>query len=147
MEFDSDTQKEVYEKIKPWIGEIFGEFAVAHEDGPTFGIMVGSAYTQVGVFPWGKAEATITARSYVVTGAELTPDLMLYLLNENDRTRFGSFGVDPEKDIFFEHTIIGSTCDKEELRASVMAVVMTADEYDDQIVAKWGGQTARDRMK
>ena len=145
MEFQNDTQKEVYEKIKPWMKEIFGEFAYEREDSPSFGIMVGSAYTQVGVFPYRKDDATITARSYVVTGAELTNDLMLYLLSENDKMRFGAFGVDAEKDIFFEHTILGSTCDREELKASVMAVVMTADDYDDQIVAKWGGQTARDR--
>jgi hypothetical protein len=146
MEFESEVQKEIYEKIKPWMTEIFGEFATAHEDTPTFGIMVGSAYTQMGIFAWGKDDAAITTRSYVVTGAELTPDLMLYLLSENDKVRFGAFGVDPEKDIFFEHTIVGSTCDKEEIRASVMAVVLTSDKYDDEIVAKWGGQTARDRM-
>lgn len=56
---------------------------------------------------------------------------------------FGEFGLDPEKDIFFEHTIVGSTCDKEELRASIMASVMNSDDYDDKIEAKWGGQTAR----
>jgi hypothetical protein len=67
------------------------------------------------------------------------------LLMENGTLRFGAFGIDSEKDIFFEHTIVGSTCDKEELRASVMAVVTNSDDYDDKIVAKWGGQTARDR--
>lgn len=146
MEFQSDAQKEVYEKIKPWMKEIFGEFASENENAPTFGIMIGSAYAQTGVYPWGKDDATITTRSYVVTGAELTADLMLYLLMENDRVRFGAFGVDAEKDIFFEHTIVGSTCDREELKASVKAVIMTADDSDDRIVAKWGGQTARDRI-
>jgi hypothetical protein len=145
MEFESDAQKETYEKIKPWMSEIFGEFAMAREDSPSFGIMIGTAFTQTWVYAWGKNDATITTRSYVVTGAELVPDLMLYLLNENDKVRFGAFGVDGEKDIFFEHTIVGSTCDKEELKASVMAVVMSADDYDDKIVAKWGGQTARER--
>ena len=145
MEFQSDAQKETYEKIKPWMKDIFGEFAVAREDTATFGILVGSAYAQSGVYPWGKDDATITTRAYVVTGTELVPELMLFLLQQNDRTRFGAFGVDADNDIFYEHTIVGSTCDKEELRASIMAVIMTADDEDDKIVAKYGGQTARDR--
>ncbi|HOD05119.1 MAG TPA: YbjN domain-containing protein, partial [Anaerolineaceae bacterium] len=90
-------------------------------------------------------DATITTRAYVVTGVELTPDLMHFLLRENDRMRFGAFGVDQDNDIFFEHTIVGSTCDMEELKSSVLAVVYTADQYDDQIIQKWGGQRAVDR--
>ena len=45
----------------------------------------------------------------------------------------------------FEHNLIGSTCDKEELKTSVITVVKLADEYDDEIVARWGGQRALDR--
>ena len=39
-----------------------------------------------------------------------------------------------------------SNLDKEELRAAVLAVAQTADKYDDEIVAKFGGMTAKDRM-
>lgn len=146
MEFKTSAQKACYEKIVPWAKELFGEFAQAREDAPVFGVMAGSAMVQVAVLPWGDDDATITARAYVVSGAELTPDLMHYLLRKNDDVRFGAFGVDNDGDIFFEHTIVGSTCDKEELKASVMAVVLTADKYDDEIVARWGGQRALDRM-
>ncbi len=59
--------------------------------------------------------------------------------------RFGAFGVDQDNDIFFEHTIVGSSCDKDELKASILAVVYTADQYDEQITQKWGGQRAVDR--
>lgn len=146
MEFKTDMQKQVYEKLQGWVKELFGAFARQREDLPAFGIMVGSAYVLVNVVPWGDDDATITTRSYVAFGTELTAELMHYLLRENDRMRFGAFGMDNEGDIFFQHTIVGSTCDKEELRASVMAVVYTADEYDDKIIQKWGGQRAIDRM-
>jgi hypothetical protein len=59
--------------------------------------------------------------------------------------RFGAFGLDSDNDVFFEHSIVGSTSDKVELKASVMAVVMTADRYDDQISSRWGGTRAVDR--
>jgi hypothetical protein len=96
---------------------------------------------------WGEDDAIITTRSWVVTGIELTQELLQYLLRENDTMRFGAFGLDSDNDVFFEHTIVGSTADKHELKASVMAVVMTADRYDDIIAERWGGTRAVDRGK
>jgi len=147
MEFKTAAQKECYEKISPWMKEIFGDFLSTREDMPVLSVMVGSAYASLGVSPWGENDAVITTRAYVVTGVELTEELMLYLLQENDRMRFGAYGVDKDKDIFFEHAIVGSTCDKEELKASAMAVILTADDEDDKIIARWGGQRAVDRMR
>lgn len=147
MEFQTEAQKACYEKISPWMKELFGEFAVAREDAPVFGVRVGSAVAQTVVFPWGDDDATICTRAYVVMGAELTLDLMRYLLRKNADMRFGAFGIDDDGDIFFEHTVVGSTCDKNELRASVLAVVATADNFDDEIVARWGGQRALDRVR
>lgn len=145
MEFQNQAQRDCYEKIRPWVKELFGAFGMAREDLPVFGVVIGSAMAQVGVAPWSEDEATITTRSYLVTEVELTPDLLLYLLRENDKMRFGAFGVDQDGDIFFEHTIVGSTVDKDELRSSVLAVVMTSDQYDDKIVERWGGQRMLDR--
>ncbi len=145
MEFKTKAHEESYHQISQWLQELFGAFLVKREDVPAFGIIIGSALAQVGVAPWGEDDATITTRSFVVTGAEITPDLMHFLLRENDRMRFGAFGLDHENDIFFEHTIVGKTANKEEIKSSVLAVVLTADEYDDKIIARWGGQRALDR--
>uniref|UniRef100_A0A7C4GG03 YbjN domain-containing protein n=1 Tax=candidate division WOR-3 bacterium TaxID=2052148 RepID=A0A7C4GG03_UNCW3 len=147
MEFETQAQKKVYEKIAPWMRELFGQFATAHESAPVFGVVFGSTIAHVAVFPWGDDDATITTRAWVVTGTELTPDFMKFLLLQNDKMRFGAFLVDSDGDVFFEHTIVGSTCDKEELKASVLAVAATADRYDDEIVQRWGGQRMLDRMK
>jgi hypothetical protein len=146
MDFQTAAQKECYEKISPWMKEIFGDFMVAREDMPVLSVMVGSAFASLGVSAWGENDAVINVRAYVVTSVELTEELMLFLLQENDKMRFGAYGVDKDKDIFFEHAIVGSTCDKEELKASTMAVILTADDADDKIIARWGGQRAVDRM-
>jgi hypothetical protein len=124
MEFETRAQQEIYEKVLPWVAEL-----------------------QIGVFPWSEADAVITTRSYVVTGAELTPELMRYLLTENAGMRFGAFGLDEEGDIIFEHTIVGSTCDQKELESSVVHVARTADDYDDLIVERWGGERALDQVR
>lgn len=146
MEFRTAAQKACYEKITPWMKELFGEFVMFRNDAPAMAVVIGSAVAQVGVIPWGNDDTTINTRAYVVTGAEATPELMHFLLRENDNMRFGAFGLDNDDDVFFEHAIVGSACDKSELKASVMAVVVTADQYDDKIVARWGGQRALDRM-
>jgi hypothetical protein len=146
MLFDTDAQQACYEKILPWMREMFGDFAGQHTESPEFAVMVGSALAQTAIFPVGDEESVISTRAYVVTGAELTAELMHFLLRENDRMTFGAFGIDADGDIFFEHTIMGSTCDHNELRSSVSAVVLIADEYDDNIIARWGGKRAIDRV-
>jgi T3SS (YopN, CesT) and YbjN peptide-binding chaperone 1 len=65
----------------------------------------------------------------------------------NAEQQFGAFALDPDNDVVFTHTIIGGgdTLDPEELRSSVEAVVRCADDYDDQIVERFGGKRAQDR--
>ncbi len=146
MEFKTSAQQTCYEKVSTWMKEMFGELAMPHSDVPLIGVLVGSGYAQVAIHPWGEDDATVTARAYVVLGAELHPELMYFLLRENADMRFGAFGVDDEGDIFFEHTIVGVTCEKNELKASVMAVAMTAGRYDNAIVARWGGRRGIDML-
>ena len=147
MEFETKPQEEVYNRVLPWISELFGGSVLRKPDAPVVGVMYGSAFAQIGIFSWGEHDAVITTRSYVVTEVELTPELMRYLLHENLGMRFGAFGIDDEGDIIFEHTIVGSTCDQKELESSVVHVARTADEYDDIIVEKWGGERALDQIR
>ncbi|MCI0485651.1 MAG: YbjN domain-containing protein [Blastocatellia bacterium] len=147
MEFKTDAQKTCYERIVSMMVELFGEFVEVRTDTPMILVTVGSALARTGIFPWGKHDAAVRTRSYVVADAKITPELMRYLLGENARMNFGAFGIDDDDVILFEHTILGSQCDKEELKASVMAVVMVADQYDDEIVAQWGGRRALDRVE
>jgi hypothetical protein len=147
MTFDTEAQQTVYEKIRPWFQELFGTFASFHEERPTCYVLVGSAWTSTVIFPWGEDDATICTRAWCVTGAELSQELLKYLLRENADMRFGGFSIDGDDDILFEHTIVGSTCDKEELRSSVLAVANTADKYDDEIVKRFGGTRMIDRQQ
>lgn len=147
MKFETAAHQACYEKVVPWLKAMFKELATEREDAPVIDIRVGSAVAHMEVKAWGDDLATITTRSYVVSGADMKPDLLRYLLNENSRMRFGAFSVDDNDNILFEHTIVGTTADRDELQASVMAVVTVADQYDDQIVAGWGGQRALDRMR
>ncbi len=147
MDFQTETQRQCFEKVAPWVKEIFGGSVLRKPDQPILGVMHGSAFAQIGVFPWGTDDAIITTRAYVVTGAEMSQDLLRFLLKENAGMHFGAFGIDDEGDIIFEHSIVGSTCDQRELEASVIAVARTADDYDDRIVERWGGERALDQVR
>lgn len=147
MEFKTRAQKECYDKVSSMMKDLFGELAVRRDDRPAFVLTLGSTAGLVAVYPWGDDDAIICTKAYVVMGAELVPDLMQFLLRKNGDIHFGAFGIDDDGDIFFEHAIIGSTCDKEELKASVLAVLFTADRFDDEIVARWGGQRVLDRAR
>jgi hypothetical protein len=144
MEYATEAQKACYEKVTAWMKELFGGLAVALPDAPIIQVTVGSAVAQTEVYALGDDDAAIRTAADVVTGAELTADLMEYLMRENANLRFGAFGIDRDNDIVFVHSILGATCDKAELRSSVTTVAITADVYDDRIVSRWGGRRALD---
>ncbi len=145
MEFKTPAHEAIYGKVVPLMKELFGEMVSVRDDRPAFGVRMGSAWVQTWVSAWGDDDATVTTRSWLTTGTELTVDLARFLLNANDEMRFGAFGVDKDGDTFFEHTILGSTASKAELKASILAVANTADDYDDDIVSRFGGTRMADR--
>lgn len=146
MQFQTPAQEACYHKVALWMQELFGKFPCARQDIPGLGLFMGSALVEVLILPWGEEDSVINTRAYVVTEAELTSDLMRFLLEQNSNMIFGAFGIDAKGDIVFEHSIVGSTCDKKELESSVNAVLEVSDEYDDQLVERWGGKRALDRI-
>lgn len=145
IEFKTASHKAVYEKVAGLLKEQFGKQVWTSDTEPGFGLRFGSAFVRVTVAPINEQFASVRALSWVVTGAEASTDLYRYLLNENISVRFGAFGVDEAGDVFFTHAIVGEGCDADELMFSVMGVASTADDYDDKIVQRFGGQRAVDR--
>ncbi|MFM9108390.1 MAG: T3SS (YopN, CesT) and YbjN peptide-binding chaperone 1 [Chloroflexota bacterium] len=139
------AQEVIFGKITVWMREIFGEYAEEIEDQPAFAIQMGSCLVFLAVRPWGDNDATISISSLVVRQPNLTADLMHFLLNENTGNIFGRFGIDDDGDVVLDHCLVGSTCDKEEIRAATRIMISMADRYDDEITARWGGKRAADR--
>ncbi len=145
MEFASDLHREAYEHVRQLLGELYGEMYETVETSPMFRVREGSTIASILVMPWGDDRCVLEIRAYVVLGAELTPELLKYLLVQNGECMLGAFGVDSDDDVFFSHSILANDLDKPELRASINAVKLTADRYDDEIQARWGGQRMVDR--
>lgn len=144
MEFKTQAQQDSFKKVRDWMDELFSHIPWEVLDEPGVGLFMGSAWVEVRLYPWNE-DSVINIRSTVVSEAKLDATLQNFLLRENAELRFGAFSLNEAGDILFEHTIVGSTCDPQELEASVMAVLQAADDYDDQIVSRWGGKRALDK--
>lgn len=145
IQFNNDVQEKVHSNIMKWGQELFGEMLSLDEDG-YFGITFGSAQVYLSVRPWGDDECIINMWSIVITEAELTSDLMKFLLKENHKMPFGVFSISSSSgNIQLVENVVGSSCTKDELRLSLHMLGRMVDDYDDQIKSTWGGSRAVDR--
>ncbi len=111
----------------------------------------GSSYVMISVVPSGPKSKTndralVRVVAQVVAGVRPEPSLFRQLLILNGQLRFGAFAYIPEGDlIMFGHSILGGeSMDTKELVATVHDVALVADEYDDRIVARYGGARMQD---
>lgn len=147
MEFKTDAQRAGYERCLGLAREVFGESIDVMDTSPGFALLAGSTLVTAYVVPWGEDGSTLQAFAPVVTGAQMDLELAMFLLHENDDMRFGAFSVNQDGTIYYNYNVVAGTIDKDEFKAAILAVVGVADEYDDKIVAKWGGQTTKDRAR
>ncbi len=112
-------------------------------------IKQGSTYVMINVVPWGENKAMVRCTSQLVKGIDLEGGLARQLLELNAHLRFGAFAFESsEQVVLFTHTILGgATLDHEELMATLRDVALIADEYDDKIVKKYGGQRMIDLLE
>ena len=118
-------------------------------DDSLYVIKQGSAYVMITVVPWGENRAMVRCTSQLVKGVDIDGPLAAQLLELNAHLRFGAFGWDPtDKIVVFTHTILGgTTLDPEELTATLRDVALVADDYDDKLMKKYGGQRMIDLLE
>jgi hypothetical protein len=94
----------------------------------------------VGVFDEDQAAVRVAARA--VTGAAPSPELFRWVAT--NRADIGHFGVVEEGDgtatVEFARTLVAEFLNPAELRLTVVAVALTADRFDDELAARFGGR-------
>lgn len=112
-------------------------------------IKQGSTYVMINIVPIGEERALVRCSAQLVKGVAMEERLAIELLHLNSQLRFGAFAYDPVgKLVLFIHSILGgSTLDADELIATLTDVAILADEYDDKIIEKYGGQTMSDLLE
>jgi hypothetical protein len=144
MPFEHDVQRHAHERVRVYLGELFEDLYQDEPEGP-FYVTYGSTVLEVAIDPYGPEDAAVVVSSYCVQDVELEEDLLLGLLELNHQTPFGAFSL-VDRDVFFHYTIFGSSLERRSLLGAIAAVATVSDDWDDRIVAKFGGQTALDRI-
>ena len=148
MQFDTEDQREWYERIKAWMADEYGDVDLTQPDEPVLGpIGHDSASASIIVAPGGGGEgALISIFSWVVTGAEPSKELFEYLLRANANRAVGAFHIDENNDILLRHVLLDDQLTKDVLMGILTVVAKGADEHDDEIVKRFGGRRYEDRV-
>ncbi|NUN65687.1 YbjN domain-containing protein [Pseudanabaena biceps] len=146
MNFQTEAQKDCYHKVAEWLPNICDRLSKPVEASPIFSLQFGSATVLVEIRAFRELESVIYIWSYVATEVAISDDLLLFLLKQNDDFRFGGFSMADDGDIRFHATLLGASCQENELKLALHEVLETADIFDDQIVKTWGGRRAADAL-
>ena len=117
------------------------------EDG-LYAIKQGSSMVMIKVHPW-KDHAVVRLVAQLVKGVSMECLLAVELLELNAVLRFGAFAFVPEgQAIILCHTLLDRDLgNRQEFLESIRDFAFVADEYDDRIAARYGGQTMEDLME
>ncbi|HEX3108849.1 MAG TPA: YbjN domain-containing protein [Thermoanaerobaculia bacterium] len=143
--FHTQCQEEVYRQVKQYLDELVDEHFddAEHCD---FYLKYGSTVLEISIEPYEEDDAVIEVLAFCVQGVEPAFDLMQELLRLNSEVLLGGFSMEG-RDIFFSHSFLGRRLRPEQLIASLDTVASISDEYDEQLVEAYGGETALERLR
>ncbi len=118
-------------------------------DERVFVVKQGSTFVMLNVVPMENERAQVRCIAQLVKGVNMNPELALYLLKTNAQLRFGAFAYAERASlVLITHSLLGGdTLDPQELLATVADLAVLADQYDDEIIAKHGGQRMSDLLE
>ena len=144
-QFHTICQEEVYRQVKTNLDELVEEH-FDDADHCDFYLKYGSTVLEISIDPYEEDDAVIEVLAFVVQGVEQTFELMQELLRLNAEVPLGAFSM-VGNDIFYSHSFLGRRLRPEQLIASLDSVASLADLYDERLVAKYGGETALERLR
>jgi hypothetical protein len=118
--------------------------------GPSqFVVKQGSTFIMLTVAMMDEEHAIVRCIAQLVKGVGMTPELAYELLKLNTQLSFGAFGYSEGAQlILLTNTILGGvTLDAPEITSTLESLVRVADEYDDIIIEKYGGQRMTDLLE
>jgi len=120
----------------------FGKSEVNRRDDGTIWFKNGSAIVEINYFGHNNAYL-ILIFSKVALNVPYSEDLIKFLLNLNLKIGLGCLGFQTENDsvtIILKTSLMPEFTKKEELEISVLGIAKIADDLDDKIVEKFGGE-------
>jgi len=143
--FHTQCQEEVYRQVKSYLDELVDEH-FDDADHCDFYLKYGSTVLEISIHPYEEDDAVIDVLAFCVQGVDPTFECMQELLRLNAEVPLGAFSM-VGHDIFFSHAFLGRRLRGEQLIASLSSVASIADDYDEQLVEKYGGETALEHLR
>lgn len=143
--FRTVCQEQVYRTVKGYLDELVDEHFddAEHCD---FYLKYGSTVIEISIHPYEEDEAVVEVLAFCVEGVEASFALMRELLRLNVEEPLGAFSM-AGSEIYFSHSFLGRKLQPDQLIASLNHVASVADEFDEKLVERYGGQTALDRLR
>lgn len=133
---------DVKDKVQRILAEALGSVSI-DKDGD-FHVRTGSSVVFVNVYAINDTTTMIKVFSILLRGVALTPELYRWVATEGQNYRFGhclvTEGEGGVGSVILDHTLLGDFLDAEELKWAVFAMGSTADEIDDVLKTRFGGQ-------
>lgn len=144
-EFHTQCQEEVYRQVKTYLDELVEEH-FDDADHCDFYLKYGSTVLEISIHAYEEDDAVIEILAFCVQGVDPTFELMRELLELNSEVPIGAFSL-VGQDVFYSHSFLGRRLRPEQLIASLDSVASVSDLYDERLVARYGGETALERMR
>jgi type III secretion system-like peptide-binding chaperone len=143
--FHTRCQEEVYRQVKSYLDELVDEHFddAEHCD---FYLKYGSTVLEISINPYEEDDAVVEVLAFCVQGSNLSFEMTQELLRLNSEVPLGAFSL-VGNDIFFSHSFLGRRLRPEQFMASLASVAGISDDYDEKLVAKYGGETAIERIR
>jgi hypothetical protein len=144
IEFASEGHRTTYERISSYVAEIYPDTTEFAATEPMLFVQHGSTVVTVAINPVEIHSSVVDLYALLVREPPVTPELMRWMLEANNRYRIGALSLDEDGDIVLKHCLLGDLLAAQELRPVLTSFVTLADELDDEISEAFGGYTARD---
>ncbi|HXG59309.1 MAG TPA: YbjN domain-containing protein [Thermoanaerobaculia bacterium] len=143
--FHTKCQEEVYRQVKSYLDELVDEHFddAEHCD---FYLKYGSTVLEISIHPYEDDDAVVEILAFCVQGVEPSFELATELLRLNSEVPLGAFSM-VGNEVFYSHSFLGRRLRPEQLIASLDAVASISDAYDEELVGKYGGETALERLR
>jgi hypothetical protein len=136
---DSEALSTLRSLTEKYLTESFGGYL--KDQNGNYVLQAGSARIMIIPMDWVDGQTLVKIVALVSKDAEPADAVAKFVAEENLKLIFGKFSIEPNaRMIFYEHTLLGDFMNRKELEIAVKAIASTADKYDDEIQAKFGGK-------
>lgn len=145
METNNEVLTSTIQKVENFLKEKYPGYIKFDDNRYT--ITRGSTAVMILIRPYTEDDTIVEFVSNMVFGANISPELMNFLLRKNAELHFGAFGLLFDGTIIFTYSIAGKNLDENEFVTALNSVAIIADYYDNEIIAMAGGKTAMETLE